>query len=140
MVTVWVSVKVVFSPAVLQKKKRRGGGEIIKRLVIIFLFTPFGWLEESGGFLNAPDPFGQMGGGRQPSLTAEQTFAALRAPSGQMQQACTYSSGSSGREGRLVLSRRWAAPLRCPSRLKRDGGGNTRRRESWAAGLRLGWV
>ena len=37
-------------------------------------------------FLGAPDPFGQMGGGRQPSLTAEQTFAALRAPSGQMQQ------------------------------------------------------
>ena len=37
-------------------------------------------------FLSAPDPFGQMGGGRQPSLTAEQTFAALRAPSGQMQQ------------------------------------------------------
>ena len=61
-------MKVVFSPAVLQKKKRRGGGEIIKRLEIIFLFTPFGWLEESGGFLNAPDPFGQMGGGRQPSL------------------------------------------------------------------------
>ena len=44
-------------------------------------------------FLSAPDPFGQMGGARQPSLTAEQTFAALRAPSGQMQQACAYSSG-----------------------------------------------
>lgn len=50
-------------------------------------------------FLSAPDPFGQMGGARQPSLTPEQTFAALRAPSGQMQQACVlwqwacYSSG-----------------------------------------------
>ena len=44
-------------------------------------------------FLSAPDPFGQMGGARQPSLTPEETFAALRAPSGQMQQACTYSSG-----------------------------------------------
>ena len=39
-------------------------------------------------FLSAPDPFGQMGGARQPSLTPEETFAALRAPSGQMQQAC----------------------------------------------------
>ena len=44
-------------------------------------------------FLSAPDPFGQMGGARQPSLTPEETFAALRAPSGQMQQACAYSSG-----------------------------------------------
>ena len=56
-------------------------------------------------FLSAPDPFGQVGGGRQPSLTAEQTFAALREPSDQMQQACLETQRACGAVGRWA----WAA-------------------------------